>query len=424
MNIIAPRGTYDAMPGQVEIFQHIEMIFRSVAERFGYREIRTPVFEHTELFERGVGETTDIVQKEMYTFLDKGNRSITLRPEGTAPVVRAFVEHKIAGKESMPVKYYYAAIPILRYERPQGGRLRQHHQFGVEMFGSGNPAIDAEIILLLDVFYRELGLSQLSLEINSVGCPVCRPAYREKLHAYFSARKEQLCTTCLDRLDKNPLRILDCKNQSCQDAGKDAPVMVEHLCEECSEHYRSVKENLSDVGLVYTENPRLVRGLDYYTKTAFEFSNLALSGAGAVIGGGGRYDGLVEELGGSPTPGMGFGTGLERIALALEAEEVVLPAKEYCQVFILAADEAGEKIVGKLLGDLRRVGIAAERDYLSRSFRAQMKHADRLQCGFTIILGQRELESGEVTLRNMKTGEQENILMQDIREVVAEKLLH
>jgi len=409
MNIRAPRGTYDAMPGLIERYQYIEKKFRSVAERFGYREIRTPVFEYTELFERGVGDTTDIVQKEMYTFLDRGDRSITLRPEGTSPVVRAFVESDIYKQAALPMKYYYAAIPILRYERPQAGRLRQHHQFGVELFGTNDPRADVEIMDLLNTFYKELGLEKIKLEINSVGCPSCREDHRKALYEFLIDRKDELCSTCQERLDKNPMRILDCKNPKCQEVTKNAPVMVDYLCGDCLEHYNDVKLGLDSIGVQFEENYRLVRGLDYYTHTAFEFIDYALEGANNVIGGGGRYNGLIEEIGGPEMPGIGFGSGLERINLALEAEEVVIPEKNYCYIFVLLADEKvftkGQEIVHKL----RSEGFATDTEYTGRSFRSQMKHADRLNAKYTIILGSIELEQGHVIVRDMKTGEQKEV---------------
>ncbi|MFP4456539.1 MAG: histidine--tRNA ligase [Clostridia bacterium] len=414
MNIKAPRGTYDAMPGQIERFQYIEEIFRTVAERFGYKEIRTPVFESTELFERGVGDTTDIVQKEMYTFTDRGDRSITLRPEGTSPVVRAFVESKIYGQAAMPMKYYYAAIPILRYERPQAGRLRQHHQFGIELFGTNDPRSDVEVIDLLNTFYKELGLKKLKLEINSVGCPDCREEHRKALYDFLYDVKDQLCSTCQERLEKNPMRILDCKNPSCQKLTENAPVMVDYLCGSCLEHYNEVKNGLSNIGLEYNENYRLVRGLDYYTQTAFEFIDYALDNANDVIGGGGRYNGLIEEIGGPEMPGIGFGSGLERIDLALEAEGVAVPTKEYCHVFVLLADEKVLKKGQEILHDLRKNKISADTEYTGRSFRAQMKHADRLNAKYTIILGSIELEKCHVIIRDMKSGEQNEVNFADI----------
>lgn len=418
MDIKAPRGTHDAMPGQVERFQYIEEVFRSVAERFGYKEIRTPIFEYTELFERGVGDSTDIVQKEMYTFLDRGDRSITLRPEGTSPVVRAFVESKIYGQAAMPVKYYYAAIPIFRYERPQAGRLRQHHQFGVELFGTNDPRSDVEVIDLLNTFYRELGLTQFYLQINSVGCPKCREEHRKVLHDFLTDIKEQLCSTCQERIDKNPMRVLDCKNSNCQKSTIKAPIMIDFLCGECLEHYNDVKQGLNNIGLSFEENYRLVRGLDYYTHTAFEFIDESLENANDVIGGGGRYNGLIEEIGGPEFPGIGFGSGLERIDLALEAENVLIPEKSYCQVFLLLADEKAYAKGQEILHELRVAKIAADTEYTGRSFRAQMKHADRLNARFTIILGSTELEKEHVVIRNMKTGSQEDIKFSDIIEYV------
>ncbi len=417
----APRGTYDAISGLIERYQHIELVFRNVAETFGYKEIRTPVFEHTELFERGVGDTTDIVQKEMYTFNDRGGRSITLRPEGTSPVVRAFVEKKLYG-QALPARFYYSAIPIFRYERPQAGRLRQHHQFGVELFGANDPRTDVEVIDLLDTFYRKLGLSQLALQINSVGCPKCRPEHREALLKYLADCQSELCATCQDRIERNPMRILDCKNERCRQLTAGAPVTIEHLCADCDEHYQAVKRNLELLAIPYTENTRLVRGLDYYTNTAFEFCSTALQGSGNIIGGGGRYNGLIEEIGGPSLPGIGFGAGLERIDLACQAEGVVLPAKGYCRVYLVRAVDTAADLCFQLLHDLRQAGVAADMDYSQRSLKSQMKQAAKLKADFALIIGEEELSQQTVSLKNMVTGQQTTILRSAALQTIKELL--
>lgn len=415
----APRGTYDALPGQVEKFHYIENVFRQVAEAFGYREIRTPVFEHTELFERGVGDTTDIVKKEMYTFTDKGGRSLTLRPEGTAPVARAFVEHKLYA-EALPAKFYYCAVPIFRYERPQAGRYRQHHQMGVEIFGSNDPKVDAEVIALLYTFYRKLGLSHLRAEINSVGCPECRTVHRQKLHQFLAERRNQLCEICLERYERNPMRIFDCKREGCQEVMADAPTVVEFLCENCADHYRKVKHYLGLLDISFAENPRLVRGLDYYTNTAFELIDLNLEGAEKVIGAGGRYNGLVEEIGGPSVPGIGFGTGLERVAMACESEGLQLPVSSYCDLYVVTLGEAAADRGLQLAHQARQQGIKADIDYMERSMRSQMKHANRLGAKYVLIIGDNELQANSAPLRNMQTGEQQNISLDGAIERIAE----
>ncbi len=404
----APRGTYDSLPGRVEQHQYIEQLFQEVAETFGYGEVRTPVFEHTDLFKRGVGETTDIVQKEMYTFDDRGGRSITLRPEGTAPVVRAFIEHKLYG-QALPCRLYYKAIPILRYERPQAGRLRQHHQFGVEIFGADDPRVDVEVMDLLNTFYKRLGLKQTQLFINSVGCPECRPVHRQALQDYLADVYDELCETCQDRYHRNPMRILDCKNPTCRKLTAEAPVMKDYLCDSCADSYSKVKKGLELIELPYFEDSRLVRGLDYYTNTAFEFCNDALSGAIKVIGGGGRYNGLIEELGGPAMGGIGFGCGLERVELACEAENIQFPVKKYCQVYIVNATENAQDLGLKVVHNLRVAGIAADTDYLGRSMKAQMKQAGRLEAEYVVIIGDEEMQNDTLILRNMAEGSQQVI---------------
>ncbi|MGI6345480.1 MAG: histidine--tRNA ligase [Bacillota bacterium] len=402
----APRGTQDVLPGLVEKFQYVEDIYRRLCHLRSFREIRTPMFEHSELFHRAVGEQTDIVQKETYTFLDRGQRSLTLRAEGTAPVVRAFVEHGIYA-QAQPTKYFYIA-QIFRYEKPQQGRLRQHQQCGAEIFGTHHPHADVEVISLADQFYRQLGLRQFTLEISSIGCPSCRPAYREQLSAFLASRLENLCADCQQRYQHNPLRIFDCKDESCQRQLVDAPTPLSAICPDCAEHYRAVKAGLDALGIPYQENPRLVRGLDYYTNTAFEFHS-DLIGAQSAIGGGGRYDGLVEEVGGPATPGVGFGIGTERLILALEAEGVALPGPAPLDVYLATLGDAADLQALALLQELRQAGLVAEKDLLGRSLKAQMKQAGRAGARYTVVIGDDELARGVGLLRDMESGQQEEV---------------
>ncbi len=401
--ITAPRGTKDVLPSEVYKWHFVESVARETARRFGFSEIRFPTFEHTELFHRGVGDTTDIVQKEMYTFEDRGGRSITLRPEGTASVVRASVESSLF-REGLPVKVYYIAANF-RYEKPQAGRLREHHQFGVECFGAAGPEADADIIALAYTYLSTLGIKKTELQLNSIGCPECRKKYNEALKAYFEAHRDGLCETCLDRLGRNPLRLLDCKEEKCREINKDAPLLSDYLCQECAEHFAGVKAALDSVGIKYTENPKLVRGLDYYTRTVFEFVSNAIGAQGTVLAGG-RYDGLVEELGGQPTPGLGFGSGIERVLLQMEAEGVQLEDNSKPDLFIAAADEEARKAVGPLVLALRASGVAVERDLMGRGVRAQMKYASKIGAAYTIVIGTDEIEKGQVKIRDMETGKE------------------
>lgn len=404
-----PTGTQDILPGTVEKWQFIEQKARELCRRYNYHEIRTPIFEQTELFERGVGETTDIVEKEMYTFKDKGDRSMTLRPEGTAGVVRAYVQNKLYGEPDVTKLYYIG--PMFRYERPQAGRYRQFHQFGIEVFGSSDPAIDAEVIALGYSFYKELGLQGVKAEINSVGTPAVRAAYREQLLAFLTPMKESLCADCQSRMDRNPLRVLDCKKD--QDKFGGAPSILDSLDEECSVHFENVKSYLDAMGIEYEINPRLVRGLDYYTHTAFEFK---AQGIGAIdtVGGGGRFNGLVGEIGGPDQPGIGFGIGLERIQFILEHQQVDLSGMQPLDVYLVALGEAAEREIVKIIYDLRSRGISAERDYLGRKMKAQMKSADRLQARYTAILGDDELARGEIAVKSMETGEQRTVKLEEL----------
>lgn len=404
-----PTGTQDLLPGVVEKWQRIEEKARDLCRRFNYREIRTPIFEQTSLFERGVGETTDIVEKEMYTFQDKGERWMTLRPEGTAGVVRSYVENKLYGEPDVTKLYYIG--PMFRYERPQAGRQRQFHQFGVEAFGATDPAIDAEVVALGYQYCRELGLKDVKVEINSVGNPASREAYREKLLGFLTPMKESLCKDCQSRMERNPLRVLDCKVD--QDKFKDAPSIIDSLDEECTVHFAKVQELLTAMEVDYVINHRLVRGLDYYTHTAFEYK---AQGIGAIdtIGGGGRYNGLVAEVGGPDQPGIGMALGMERIALILEKQEIGLNGAKALDVYLVALGEAADKEITTQLFKLRQAGFSAERDYLGRKMKAQMKSADRMQARYTAILGDDELERGEIALKSMETGEQRTVKLTEL----------
>lgn len=405
----AIKGTKDVLPNDVYKNQYIEATCLGVAEQFGFKEIRTPVFEHTELFQRGVGDTTDVVQKEMYTFDDKGGRSITLRPEGTAGAVRSYLENGLCN-EALPQKVCYN-ISCYRYEKPQAGRLREFHQFGVECFGSASPLADAEIIALAKTIFDNLEVKELSLEINSIGCPTCRAEYHKALKEYFSARKDELCDTCKDRLERNPMRILDCKSPVCSEIAKDAPVMLDYLCDECREHFDKVQEYLKAQDIAFNINPKIVRGLDYYTKTVFEFVSSSIGAQGTVCGGG-RYDGLVEELGGQKTASLGFAMGLERLMLLMEAQNCPFPEPQTADLFIVAL---GDKAVLKALEiskDMRAEGFGCLMDLNRRSVRAQMKYADKLGAKFNLVIGDNEVESGCAKLKNMATGEKTEIQLE------------
>lgn len=404
MSIQKPKGTQDLLPGVVEKWQYIENKARDICARFNYKEIRSPIFENTELYQRGVGETTDIVEKEMYTFLDKGDRSMSLRPEGTAGVVRAYVENKLYGEPDIAKLYYIG--PMFRYEQPQAGRYRQFHQFGIEAFGSTDPSLDAEVVAMGYLFYKELGLKGVRVEINSVGNPAVRAVYREKLQQFFAPVKEQLCKDCQSRYDRNPMRILDCKKD--QQFGVGAPSILDYLDEECSVHFAKVQQHLTDMGVEYEINPRMVRGLDYYTHTAFEYK---CAGIGAIdtISGGGRYNGLVEQIGGDDQPGVGFGLGMERVLLVLEAQGVDIPAGRPLDAYLIGMGEQAEAVVAKLLFQLRAAGLTAEKDYQGRKMKAQMKSADRMNARYVAILGDDELAKGVISLKNMANGEQEQV---------------
>ena len=409
----APRGTKDILPEQIGNWIEVENKIREVCKNFGYEEIRTPTFEHTELFQRGIGEGTDVVDKEMYTFTDRGGRSITLRPENTASAVRAYLQNKLYASGNL-VKLFYIGS-MFRYDRPQAGRLREFHQFGVEALGEQNPAVDAEIILLAWDFLKSLGLDDLNLKINTVGCPKCRPVYRQKLQHYFSENIEELCDDCKHRLLKNPMRILDCKIDGTKDFIEDAPKIESCLCDECREHFSSVQKYLQAAGVNFEIDSRLVRGLDYYTKTAFEIQYLPL-GAQSAVAGGGRYDGLIEEIGGSATPGIGFAAGIERILIALEKQNLLQAAKNNFDAFIVAADENAEVYAFNLLTNLRRKNISVTMDFAKRSIKAQMKQAAKSGAKFALIIGEDEVKNSTVTVKNLETSEQENISAEKIVE--------
>ena len=411
----APRGTKDILPEQITGWQYVEDEVRKICAAYGYEEIRTPIFEHTELFQRGIGETTDVVSKEMYTFTDRGNRSITLRPENTASAVRAYLQNKLYAAGNL-VKLFYIGS-MFRYDRPQAGRLREFHQFGVEALGEKNPAVDAEIILLAWNFLKNLGLDELQLKINTVGCPACRPVYRQKLIQYFSEYHDELCGDCKSRLEKNPLRILDCKVDADKDFMEDAPKIETCLCDECREHFARVQELLTAAGVEFKIDSRLVRGLDYYTKTAFEIQYTPL-GAQAALAGGGRYDGLVEEIGGPPTPGIGFAAGIERILIALEKQNLIPTAQKNLDAFIVTAGRKAEVCGFKLLNNLRQKNIAATMDFASRSIKAQMKQAAKSGAKFALIIGDDEVNENAVTVKNLETSEQNKISIDEVAAMI------
>ena len=374
-----------------------------ICAKYGYKEIRTPVFEDTSLFSRGVGDTTDVVQKEMYTFNDKGGRSITLRPEGTASLVRSYIENSLYANPQ-PTKLYYL-ISCYRYEKPQSGRLREFHQFGLECFGSDSSATDAEIITLAFDFFKTLGVKDLSLNLNSIGCEKCKPKYNEELKKYFSSHIDKLCDTCKDRLEKNPMRIIDCKSPVCQEVCADAPRMIDYLCEDCDSHFNQLTSYLDKLNIKYAIDPNIVRGLDYYTKTVFEITSDAL-GAQSTVCGGGRYNGLVEELGGKPTPGIGFAMGIERLILILKSQGIELGESLGPNIFVASIGDNASLTAQKLVYDLRNKGLWAERDLCDRSVKAQMKYANKLGACYSIVIGDDEVLNNKASLKNMGTGEE------------------
>jgi len=413
----APRGTKDILPNQACNWQWLENKIRELCELYGYEEIRTPTFEHTELFQRGIGEGTDVVDKEMYTFTDRGDRSITLRPENTASVVRAYLQNKLYANAGL-VKLFYIGS-MFRYDRPQAGRLREFHQFGVEALGEKNPAVDAEIILLAWEFLKGLGLDDLKLKINTVGCPACRPIYRRKLTEYFTEEADELCADCRRRLEKNPLRILDCKVDGLKDFMDDAPKIETCLCDDCREHFNAVKKFLTAAGVEFVIDNRLVRGLDYYTKTAFEIQYAPL-GAQSAVAGGGRYDGLIREIGGTDTPAVGFAAGLERILLALELQGLLPAQDKKITAFVVASGSEAETYAFKLLTDLRRKNISATMDFGKKSMKAQMKSAAKSGAKFALIIGDDEVATSTVTIKNLETAAQEKIPVAQVSDKVSD----
>lgn len=404
-----PYGTEDVLPANSKSWSVLETFLRSTAEKYGFSEIRVPTFEETSLFSRGVGETTDVVQKEMYTVLAKES-TFTLRPEGTAGTIRAILENGLLN-EPLPLRVCYI-LSCFRHERPQKGRLREFHQFGVEMAGSADAMADAEVISLANQILTQLGVKGISLRINSIGCPACRAKYHEALKAYFLPHKDRLCETCQDRLERNPMRLLDCKSEICREIGKDAPLILDYLCEDCAAHFEKLKADLTLLGIDYTVDPRIVRGLDYYTKTVFEFVTDCIGAQGTVCGGG-RYDGLIEQLGGPATPALGFGMGLERLLLVLEKQGVTLAEPTGVDLFLIPMGDAASDKALQLVAALRREGLSSQMDVMGRSMRKQMKYADKLGARFTAVIGDTELAEGKVAVKNMATGEKIDLPLDD-----------
>lgn len=404
--IKAPKGTKDVLPSESYKWQYVEGIIREICALNGYKEMRTPIFEHTELFERGIGDTTDVVQKEMYTMEDKGGRSITLKPEATASFVRSYIEHSMFN-DIQPVKIF-CTTPCFRYEKPQSGRLRQFHQFDIEVFGSSDPSVDAEVINVAMMLYDRLGVKNLEIRINSVGCPTCRAEYNKKLKEYLAKKLDNLCDACKDRYNKNPMRVIDCKEEKCKEQLTDIPLILDCVCDECREHFDGLKKSLDILGLEYVIDPKIVRGLDYYTKTAFEIVSRDIGSQGTVCGGG-RYDGLIEECGGPSTPGIGFGLGLERLLLVLENQGLEIPMPVYMDVFFAnMGKEAAEEALNQV-NKLRNEGIKAEKDYMERSLKAQMKYANKINARFVVVLGEEEINNKKIKVKDMNTGSEEEI---------------
>ena len=408
LEIKSIKGTADVLPSDSYKWQFVERKFLDTAQKYGFGEIRVPTFEDKRLFIRSVGDTTDVVQKEMYTFTDQGGRELALRPEGTAGVNRAVIENGLING-ALPVKLSYA-ISCFRAEKPQAGRMREFHQLGMELFGASSPSADAEVIAFVDEFFRLLGIRNISLEINSIGCKECRKNYHAALKSYFEARKDRLCDTCLERLDKNPLRILDCKNPDCKEVAKDAPVVLDYLCDDCKAHFEGLKKRLDALGVPYTVNPRIVRGLDYYVRTVFEFVSSDL-GAQSTVCGGGRYDGLIKSLGGPDQPGIGYAMGVERLLMVMKAQGIEIPAPAPCDLYIGSIGEEASVEALRLCGILRGEGFSAECDIVGRSVKAQMKYADKIGARFSMVLGDNELAEKKATVKNMATGENAEVTL-------------
>ena len=400
-----PKGTKDVLPPDAYKWQYVESVARDVAKLFNLKEIRTPTFEHTELFQRGVGDTTDVVTKEMYTFKDKGDRSITLKPEGTAGAARSFIENGMANGV-LPAKLFYIT-PAFRYERPQAGRLREFHQFGVEIFGAKCAQTDAEAITAADALLKRLGL-QVKLYINSIGCKACRAEYNKALKAFFAPHVESLCYDCKTRYEKNPLRLLDCKEENCKKINAAAPSMLDYLCEDCKAHFEEVKSCLTLAGVEYEIDSRIVRGLDYYTRTVFEFVSTAIGAQGTVCAGG-RYDGLIEELGGNSVPAVGFAAGMERLLIVMEQTGVVIPEPKKPTVYLAGMDNDCRKKAFEIAASLRKAGIFAEIDHMERSVKAQFKYADKLGAKYVAVIGGNELIESVMNVKNMENGESEKV---------------
>lgn len=404
------KGTEDVLPKDSYRWQFVEDVMRKESAAYGFKEIRTPVFEHTELFARGVGQTTDVVQKEMYTFDTKGGESVTLRPEGTAGAARAVLEHGLVN-DSLPIKASYF-VSCYRYEKPQAGRLREFHQFGLECYGTQSPAADAELICAAQSIFDRLGIKQLRLEINSIGCPTCRAEYHKALKGYFGGCKDELCETCNSRLEKNPMRILDCKSPVCSKIAGGAPKITDYLCDECKEHFASVQKYLDAAGVEYTVNPTIVRGLDYYTKTVFEFVTDFIGAQGTVCGGG-RYDGLIEELGGKHLPSLGFAMGIERLLMLMDKQGIEIPKPSTCDLYVAVMGESASLKSFEIIKAVRSCGLIAETDIVGRGLRAQMKYADKIGAKFSMVLGDNEIEQGKAVIKNMSSGEQTEIVLDD-----------
>lgn len=402
------KGTEDVLPKDSYRWQFVEDVMRKESAAYGFKEIRTPVFEHTELFARGVGQTTDVVQKEMYTFDTKGGESVTLRPEGTAGAARAVLEHGLVN-DSLPIKASYF-VSCYRYEKPQAGRLREFHQFGLECYGTQSPAADAELICAAQSIFDRLGIKQLRLEINSIGCPTCRAEYHKALKDYFGGCKDELCDTCNSRLEKNPMRILDCKSPVCSKIAQGAPKITDYLCDECKEHFASVQKYLDAAGVEYTVNPTIVRGLDYYTKTVFEFVTDFIGAQGTVCGGG-RYDGLIEELGGKHLPSLGFAMGIERLLMLMDKQGIEIPKPSTCDLYVAVMGESASLKSFEIIKAVRSCGLIAETDIVGRGLRAQMKYADKIGAKFSMVLGDNEIEQGKAVIKNMSSGEQTEIVL-------------